>query len=162
MKLLCSSSFQWIINCIKPVFSLCVSKRNSPKMWRRSLAQVAQRCSRSVKIRIILRRWMIRCLPWKASRRSQGTWRSTRPGSVTSAQTHSGTSWRCQVRRKWSHSIVSENFSSRFSSLICFPTLGQYDGRSKPLPEYHAKITGFDERVCTCGWLSSSYTLTDI
>ncbi|XP_031440254.1 DNA-dependent protein kinase catalytic subunit [Clupea harengus] len=24
---------------------------------------------------------------------------------------------------------------------------GQYDGRSKPLPEYHAKITGFDERV---------------
>uniref|UniRef100_A0A6Q2XXY4 DNA-dependent protein kinase catalytic subunit n=1 Tax=Esox lucius TaxID=8010 RepID=A0A6Q2XXY4_ESOLU len=25
---------------------------------------------------------------------------------------------------------------------------GQYDGRSKPLPEYHAKISGFDERVC--------------
>lgn len=25
--------------------------------------------------------------------------------------------------------------------------VGQYDGRSKPLPEYHAKITGFDERV---------------
>ncbi|XP_028826126.1 DNA-dependent protein kinase catalytic subunit isoform X2 [Denticeps clupeoides] len=24
---------------------------------------------------------------------------------------------------------------------------GQYDGRSKPLPEYHAKIIGFDERV---------------
>ncbi|XP_042366176.1 DNA-dependent protein kinase catalytic subunit [Plectropomus leopardus] len=24
---------------------------------------------------------------------------------------------------------------------------GQYDGRSKPLPEYHAKIAGFDERV---------------
>ncbi|XP_068160133.1 DNA-dependent protein kinase catalytic subunit [Antennarius striatus] len=24
---------------------------------------------------------------------------------------------------------------------------GQYDGRSKPMPEYHAKITGFDERV---------------
>uniref|UniRef100_A0A3P9A875 DNA-dependent protein kinase catalytic subunit n=1 Tax=Esox lucius TaxID=8010 RepID=A0A3P9A875_ESOLU len=24
---------------------------------------------------------------------------------------------------------------------------GQYDGRSKPLPEYHAKISGFDERV---------------
>uniref|UniRef100_A0A672S298 DNA-dependent protein kinase catalytic subunit n=1 Tax=Sinocyclocheilus grahami TaxID=75366 RepID=A0A672S298_SINGR len=24
---------------------------------------------------------------------------------------------------------------------------GQYDGQSKPLPEYHAKITGFDERV---------------
>lgn len=29
-----------------------------------------------------------------------------------------------------------------------FPVAGQYDGRSKPLPEYHAKITGFDERVC--------------
>lgn len=28
--------------------------------------------------------------------------------------------------------------------------VGQYDGRSKPLPEYHAKITGFDERVCIC------------
>ncbi|XP_061821672.2 DNA-dependent protein kinase catalytic subunit isoform X1 [Nerophis lumbriciformis] len=24
---------------------------------------------------------------------------------------------------------------------------GQYDGRAKPLPEYHTKITGFDERV---------------
>ncbi|KAK1173766.1 DNA-dependent protein kinase catalytic subunit [Acipenser oxyrinchus oxyrinchus] len=24
---------------------------------------------------------------------------------------------------------------------------GQYDGKSKPLPEYHARITGFDERV---------------
>uniref|UniRef100_A0A6I8P9D2 DNA-dependent protein kinase catalytic subunit n=1 Tax=Ornithorhynchus anatinus TaxID=9258 RepID=A0A6I8P9D2_ORNAN len=24
---------------------------------------------------------------------------------------------------------------------------GQYDGKGKPLPEYHAKITGFDERV---------------
>lgn len=30
---------------------------------------------------------------------------------------------------------------------IFFPLVGQYDGRSKPLPEYHAKITGFDERV---------------
>lgn len=28
-----------------------------------------------------------------------------------------------------------------------FCVAGQYDGRSKPLPEYHAKITGFDERV---------------
>ncbi|TRY56699.1 hypothetical protein DNTS_012969 [Danionella cerebrum] len=25
--------------------------------------------------------------------------------------------------------------------------ISQYDGKSKPLPEYHAKITGFDERV---------------
>lgn len=25
---------------------------------------------------------------------------------------------------------------------------GQYDGLSKPMPEYHAKIKGFDERVC--------------
>lgn len=31
-----------------------------------------------------------------------------------------------------------------------FHGLGQYDGRSKPLPEYHAKITGFDERVRFC------------
>ncbi|KAM8822809.1 DNA-dependent protein kinase catalytic subunit isoform 1-T1 [Spinachia spinachia] len=32
-----------------------------------------------------------------------------------------------------------------FSNKLEIP--GQYDGRSKPLPEYHAKITGFDERV---------------
>lgn len=25
--------------------------------------------------------------------------------------------------------------------------LGQYDGMSKPLPEYHVKIAGFDQRV---------------
>lgn len=32
--------------------------------------------------------------------------------------------------------------------LFPFPLIvGQYDGRCKPLPEYHAKITGFDERV---------------
>lgn len=31
-----------------------------------------------------------------------------------------------------------------------FHGVGQYDGRSKPLPEYHAKITGFDERVRFC------------
>ena len=24
---------------------------------------------------------------------------------------------------------------------------GQYDGKSKPLPEYHVKIAGFDEKV---------------
>ncbi|XP_029384585.1 DNA-dependent protein kinase catalytic subunit isoform X2 [Echeneis naucrates] len=32
-----------------------------------------------------------------------------------------------------------------FSNELEIP--GQYDGRSKPLPEYHVKITGFDERV---------------
>ncbi|MEQ2271556.1 hypothetical protein XENORESO_006021, partial [Xenotaenia resolanae] len=32
-----------------------------------------------------------------------------------------------------------------FSNELEIP--GQYDGRSKPLTEYHAKITGFDERV---------------
>ncbi|XP_062235399.1 DNA-dependent protein kinase catalytic subunit [Platichthys flesus] len=32
-----------------------------------------------------------------------------------------------------------------FSNELEIP--GQYDGRSKPLPEYHAKITGFDERI---------------
>ncbi|XP_069369172.1 DNA-dependent protein kinase catalytic subunit isoform X2 [Paralichthys olivaceus] len=32
-----------------------------------------------------------------------------------------------------------------FSNELEIP--GQYDGRTKPLPEYHAKITGFDERV---------------
>lgn len=26
--------------------------------------------------------------------------------------------------------------------------LGQYDGKGKPLPEYHVRISGFDERVC--------------
>lgn len=25
--------------------------------------------------------------------------------------------------------------------------IGQYDGKSKPLPEYHVKISGFDEKV---------------
>ena len=25
---------------------------------------------------------------------------------------------------------------------------GQYDGTSEPLPEYHVKIAGFDEKVC--------------
>ncbi|KAM4719019.1 DNA-dependent protein kinase catalytic subunit isoform 2-T2 [Anableps anableps] len=35
--------------------------------------------------------------------------------------------------------------ADQFSNGLEIP--GQYDGRSKPLPEYHAKITGFDERV---------------
>ena len=25
---------------------------------------------------------------------------------------------------------------------------GQYSGKSEPLPEYHVKIAGFDEKVC--------------
>ncbi|XP_068437827.1 DNA-dependent protein kinase catalytic subunit [Clinocottus analis] len=35
--------------------------------------------------------------------------------------------------------------ANTFSNELEIP--GQYDGRAKPLPEYHAKITGFDERV---------------
>ncbi|KAM4534321.1 DNA-dependent protein kinase catalytic subunit isoform 1-T1 [Odontesthes bonariensis] len=35
--------------------------------------------------------------------------------------------------------------ADRFGNELEIP--GQYDGLSKPLPEYHAKITGFDERV---------------
>uniref|UniRef100_A0A3Q1J9C8 DNA-dependent protein kinase catalytic subunit n=1 Tax=Anabas testudineus TaxID=64144 RepID=A0A3Q1J9C8_ANATE len=35
--------------------------------------------------------------------------------------------------------------ADQFSNELEIP--GQYDGRSKPLPEYHTKITGFDERV---------------
>ena len=31
--------------------------------------------------------------------------------------------------------------------LIHFFYSGQYSGRSKPLPEYHVKIAGFDEKV---------------
>lgn len=27
--------------------------------------------------------------------------------------------------------------------------IGQYSGRSEPLPEYHVKIAGFDEKVYT-------------
>ncbi|XP_070708776.1 DNA-dependent protein kinase catalytic subunit [Pempheris klunzingeri] len=40
---------------------------------------------------------------------------------------------------------LSEFKADPFSNALEIP--GQYDGRSKPLPEYHAKITGFDERV---------------
>lgn len=31
---------------------------------------------------------------------------------------------------------------------ICAHSVGQYDGLSKPLPEYHVKISSFDEKVC--------------
>lgn len=27
--------------------------------------------------------------------------------------------------------------------------IGQYNGKSEPLPEYHVKIAGFDEKVYT-------------
>ncbi|KAM7390735.1 hypothetical protein PAMA_008770 [Pampus argenteus] len=40
---------------------------------------------------------------------------------------------------------LSEFKPDPFSNELEIP--GQYDGRCKPLPEYHAKITGFDERV---------------
>ena len=30
---------------------------------------------------------------------------------------------------------------------ICFFFPGQYDGKSKPMPEYHAKIAGFDSKI---------------
>lgn len=46
-----------------------------------------------------------------------------------------------QLKIKYSVEVTDED--------IFLPhVVGQYDGRSKPLPEYHAKITGFDERVC--------------
>ena len=32
-------------------------------------------------------------------------------------------------------------------ALVLF--IGQYNGKSKPLPEYHVKISGFDEKVLT-------------
>uniref|UniRef100_A0A3P8W2M6 DNA-dependent protein kinase catalytic subunit n=1 Tax=Cynoglossus semilaevis TaxID=244447 RepID=A0A3P8W2M6_CYNSE len=40
----------------------------------------------------------------------------------------------------WLSSFKADAFSNELE-------IPQYDGRSKPLPEYHAKITGFDERV---------------
>ena len=39
--------------------------------------------------------------------------------------------------------------------LLCFFS-GQYDGLKKPLPEYHVKVAGFDERVS-----ASSFLVTD-
>lgn len=42
-------------------------------------------------------------------------------------------------------------FTTRFRSHFCvFFLSGQYTGRRKPLPEYHVKIAGFDERVRNC------------
>lgn len=41
----------------------------------------------------------------------------------------------------WLSGFKADSFSNELE------VPGQYDGRSKPLPEYHAKITGFDERV---------------
>lgn len=34
---------------------------------------------------------------------------------------------------------------------------GQYDGHSKPLPEYHVKISGFDEKVSSLYMLNLVY-----
>ena len=33
-----------------------------------------------------------------------------------------------------------------YVSVLC---VGQYSGKSEPLPEYHVKIAGFDEKVCS-------------
>ncbi|KAI9542854.1 hypothetical protein NQZ68_016158 [Dissostichus eleginoides] len=46
--------------------------------------------------------------------------------------------------KEYSH-LLSGFKADTFNNELEIP--GQYDGRSKPLPEYHAKITGFDERV---------------
>ena len=43
--------------------------------------------------------------------------------------------------------LNNNNNTSTWCFLTTLVSTGQYDGRSKPLPEYHAKITGFDERV---------------
>lgn len=55
----------------------------------------------------------------------------------------------------WTYNNCMDNFDQNFLKNLILLTedasppfiAGQYDGRSKPLPEYHAKITGFDERV---------------
>lgn len=41
-----------------------------------------------------------------------------------------------------------KSFCVTFFLFFSTTTSGQYDGKGKPLPEYHAKISGFDERVC--------------
>ena len=38
----------------------------------------------------------------------------------------------------------------RFILFVLFCLTGQYTGKGKPLPEYHVKIAGFDERVGDC------------
>ena len=45
--------------------------------------------------------------------------------------------------------LVSSNVLITCLSVCLFfcCCLGQYDGLSKPLPEYHTKISGFDEKV---------------
>lgn len=41
-------------------------------------------------------------------------------------------------------------------SFIC--NLGQYDGINKPMPEYHIKVVGFDQRVSNAGkWNMKTY-----
>lgn len=60
----------------------------------------------------------------------------------------------CNVRKKIyiSFSFTSSIlFNWKEDDLFCYfcliVNLGQYTGRSKPLPEYHVKISGFDEKV---------------
>ena len=46
---------------------------------------------------------------------------------------------------------------------VCFFFLtGQYDGRSKPIPEYHAKIAGFDSKILVLGSMRKPKRLTII
>ena len=37
---------------------------------------------------------------------------------------------------------------------LLFSFSGQYDGLKKPLPEYHVKVAGFDERVSASSFTS--------
>ena len=41
-------------------------------------------------------------------------------------------------------------------------TLGQYNGKSKPLPEYHAKISGFDGKILVLSSMRKPKRLTII
>ena len=45
-------------------------------------------------------------------------------------------------------STVGDSCVPVFACVFVFP--GQYTGDSKPLLDYHVKIAGFDEKVCTC------------
>lgn len=45
---------------------------------------------------------------------------------------------------------VNKHLVLQYMSFVTYSILtGQYDGCSKPLPEYHVKISGFDEKVST-------------
>ena len=52
---------------------------------------------------------------------------------------------------------------------LCYSTvsiflylIGQYDGKSKPIPEYHAKIAGFDSKILVLGSMRKPKRLTII